>query len=337
MKKIKFESLNRRSFTKQLAATAMLPLFAKQTLAAKDTFPEKNRNIRIIVGLAAGGASDGHARFVAKKLSDLFESPVIVENRPGASFMVATEELIRSPADGYTIMYVSSSVVAQNPHTLRQIKYDPFKDLTPISLGARGPLILSIHNSVPANSVQELISYIKSNPGKISYASFGAGTSSHIYGEIFCQQAGLDAVHVPYKGGADAAKDFLAGRVHFYFDASPNAIQNSATGKVRMLAVADKVRSPVLPDLPTMSEAGIQGVDMPSWLGFYGPPNMPNHLVDKINKGLFEVLSTDEAKKFFRQGANEPSPTTPDELAKITKETYDLWGNAIKKIGWQKI
>jgi len=315
-------------------AFCFAPALATSALAAAPApFPEKGRTIRIVLGLAAGGASDVQARFVANKLAEVLQTSVIVENRPGASFILATEEVIRAAPDGYTIMYAPSSVVAQNPQTLAQVRYDPFKDLTPISLGARGPLVLTVHASVPAKTVQELIAYIKANPGKMSYASFGTGTSSHIYGEAFARQAGLDVVHVPYKGGADAAKDFLAGRVQYYFDAAPNAITNTATGKVRMLAVAAPKRSPMLPDVPTMTEQGVSGVDMPSWLGFYGPARMPAPVVAKLNAALAQVLAMPATRDFFRQGAYEAESSTPQQLDELTHSTYEQWGSIIHQLG----
>ncbi|MFZ3121683.1 MAG: tripartite tricarboxylate transporter substrate binding protein [Variovorax sp.] len=316
-----------------LGASALSP----SALAAGPVpFPEKGRSIRIVLGLAAGGASDAQARFVANKLGEVLQTPVLVENRPGASFILATEEVIRAAPDGYTVMYAPSSVVAQNPQTLAQVRYDPFKDLTPISLGARGPLVLTVHTSVPARNVRELVAYVKAHPGTMSYASFGTGTSSHIYGEAFARQAGLDVVHVPYKGGADAAKDFLAGRVQYYFDAAPNAIQNTATGKVRMLAVAAPQRSAMLPDVPTMSEQGVSGVDMASWLGFYGPARMPAPVVAKLNAALAQVLAMPATRDFFRQGAYEAESSTPQQLADLTRTTYDQWADTIRKLGLAK-
>lgn len=318
-----------------LTALGALPLAALAGAHARaaTAFPQPGRTLRIVLGLAAGGASDAQARFVALRLGEVLGAPVIVENRPGASFILATEEVIRSAPDGYTIMYAPSSVVAQNPQTLAQVRYDPFKDLTPISLGARGPLVLTVHTSVPARSVQELVAYVRAHPGTVSYASFGAGTSSHIYGEAFVRQAGLDAVHVAYKGGADAARDVLAGRVQFYFDAAPNAIQNSATGKVRMLAVAAPARSPLLPDLPTMGEQGIQGVDMPSWLGFFGPAGMPAPVLQRLNSSLAQVLAMPATRAFFRQGAYEAESSSPEQLAALTRQTYDAWGGIIRQLG----
>ena len=329
-------TLRRRTFSAGLALGALGARLLPQSAQAAAPFPDKSRTLRIVLGLAAGGASDAQARFVATKLADVLHTPVIVENRPGASFILATEEVIRSAPDGYTIMYAPSSVVAQNPQTLASVRYDPFKDLTPISLGARGPLVLTVHASVSASTVQELVAYVKAHPGKTSYASFGTGTSSHIYGEAFVRQAGLDTVHVPYKGGADAAKDFLGGRVQFYFDAAPNAIQNTATGKVRMLAVAAAQRSSLLPDVPTMAEQGVSGIDMPSWLGFYGPAHMPASVVETLNAALAKVLSMPATRDFFRQGAYEAESSSPAALAELTRATYEQWGSTIRKLGLTK-
>jgi len=318
-------------------ALSLALCLASSPVPAQDTaFPARGRPIRILLGLAPGGASDAQARFVANKLAEVLQSPVIVENRPGASFILATEELVRSAPDGYTLMYAPSSVMAQNPHTLAQVRYDPFKDFTPISLGARGPLVLTVHASVPARTAQELVAYVKAHPGTVSYASFGTGTSSHIYGEAFARQAGLDVVHVPYKGGADAAKDFLAGRVQYYFDAAPNAIQNAATGKVRMLGVAAPTRSPMLPDLPTLSEQGLSGLDMPSWLAFYGPARMPAPVVRRLHDALARVLAMPATRDFFRTGAYEAESSTPEELRELTRSTYDQWGEVIRRLGLQK-
>jgi tripartite-type tricarboxylate transporter receptor subunit TctC len=321
---------------RRAVACIALCLGASAAMAEPPPFPEKGRTIRILLGLAAGGASDAQARFVANKLTEVLQTPVIVENRPGASFILATEEVIRATPDGYTLMYAPSSVVAQNPQTLAQVRYDPFKDLTPISLGARGPLVLTVHASVPAKTVPELIAYIKANPGKLGYASFGTGTSSHIYGEAFARQAGLDVVHVPYKGGSDAAKDFLAGRVQYYFDAAPNAIQNAATGKVRMLAVAAPRRSPMLPDVPTMTEQGVTVLDMASWLGFYGPARMPAPVVARLNSALAQVLAMPATREFFRQGAYESESSSPQQLGELTRTTYEEWGDIIRKLGLTK-
>ena len=250
--------------------------------------------------------------------------------------MMAASEVARALPDGYTLLYAPSSTMAQNPHTFSQVPYDPFKDFTPISMGGRGPLVLSMSTTVPANNVKELVAYVKANAGKVSYASFGAGTSSHIYGEAFVKKTGIDAVHIPYKGGSDAAKDLIAGRVQYMFDSASSAIITAGTGKVKVMAVAASARIPALPDVPTLAEQGFEGLDLPSWLGFYGPAHMPASVVDTLNAALAKVLSMPATRDFFRQGAYEAESSSPAALAELTRATYEQWGGTIRKLGLTK-
>ena len=306
------------------------------TAAQAEDFPAKGRPIRIVVGFTAGGGTDGQARIVAQKLGELLGTSVIVDNRPGASTMLAASEVARAPADGYTLLYAPSSTMAQNPHTFAQVPYDPFKDFTPITMGGRGPLVLSASTSVPARNVKELVEYIKARPGTISYASFGAGTSSHIYGEAFVQKTGIDAVHIPYKGGSDAAKDLIGGRVQYMFDSASSAVITAGTGKVKILAVAAPKRIPAMPDVPTFTEQGITGLDLPSWLGFYGPAKMPAPVVAKLQASIAQVLAMPQVKEFYSTGGYEAGATSPAEFATITRSTYDSWGEMVKQVGLAK-
>jgi len=311
-------------------------LLALAPWAGAQDFPAKGKPIRIVVGFTAGGGTDGQARLVAQKLGELLGTPVIVDNRPGASTMLAASEVARAPADGYTLMYAPSSTMAQNPHTLAQVPYDPFRDFTALSMGGRGPLVLTVNDSVPAKSVGELVRYVKAHPGAVSYASFGTGTSSHIYGEAFVKKTGIDAVHIPYKGGSDAAKDLIAGRVQYMFDSASSAIITVGSGKVRILAVASAARIPALPEVPTFAEQGVEGLDLPSWLGFYGPANMPAPVVARLNKALGQVLEMPAVQDFYRSGGYEAGGSSPDEFARITRSTYDRWGAMVKQVGLAK-
>jgi tripartite-type tricarboxylate transporter receptor subunit TctC len=246
----------RRAFGSALGAAALLGLVP---LAMAQDFPSRSKPIRIVVGFTAGGGTDAQARIVAQKLGEVLGTSVIVDNRPGASTMLAANEVSRALPDGYTLLYAPSSTMAQNPHTFAQVPYDPFKDFTAISMGGRGPLVLSVSTSVPANNVKELVAYVKANPGKVSYASFGAGTSSHIYGEAFVKKTGVDAVHIPYKGGSDAAKDLIGGRVQYMFDSASSAVITSASGKVKILAIAANARirrCPTCPPSPSRASPG---------------------------------------------------------------------------------
>ncbi|MDO8252174.1 MAG: tripartite tricarboxylate transporter substrate binding protein [Rhodoferax sp.] len=324
--------ISRRALVMLAGATLM----GMASLAGAQDFPVKGKPIRIIVGFTAGGGTDTQARIVAQKLGEVMGTSVIVDNRPGASTMLAASEVARAMPDGYTLLYAPSSTMAQNPHTLSQVPYDPFKDFTAISMGGRGPLVLSVSTTVPANNVHELVAYIKAHPGTASYASFGAGTSSHIYGEAFVKKTGVDAVHVPYKGGSDAAKDLIGGRVQYMFDSASSAIITAGTGKVKILAVAAATRIKALPDVPTLAEQGIAGLDLPSWLGFYGPARMPAPVVKRLNTALVQVLAMPQVREFYSNGGYEAGGTTPDEFANINRSTYDRWGIMVQQVGLVK-
>ena len=326
-------NMSRRSFGTLLGGTALLGI---SPLVAAQEFPIKGKPIRILVPFPPGGGTDAQARLLSQKLPDLLGVPVIVENKPGASTMLAASEVARAAPDGHTILYAPSSTMAQNPHTLAQVSYDPFKDFTAISLGGRGPLVLMVSSSVPANNVRELVDYIKAHPGQVSYASFGTGTSSHIYGEVFAKKTGTDAVHVPYKGGADAAKDLIGGRVQYMFDSASSAIITSGSGKAKIIAVAAPTRIDVLPNVPTMTEAGVPGLDLPSWLGFYGPAKMPASVVHTLNAALVQALAMPDVKEFYRQGGYQAGGSTPEEFAQLTRATYDRWGILVQQIGFKK-
>jgi len=261
---------------------------------------------------------------------------VIVDNKPGASMMLAASEVARAAPDGYTLLYAPSSTFAQNPHTLNNVPYDPFKDFTPITLATKGPLVLTLHVSVPATSVKELVAWAKANPGKLNFASFGTGTSSHVYAEAFSKAAGIETVHVPYKGTADAARDLLEGRVQAYFDAAPTAIINEKTGKIRILGVAAPARNPFIPNVPTISEQGVAGIDLTSWIAVVGPAKMPADLVAKVNAVFVAALSTQQVHDAIAKGAYETSPGTPEQLAAEIRSAYERWGAMIRQIGFVK-
>jgi tripartite-type tricarboxylate transporter receptor subunit TctC len=307
-----------------------------QGVQATAVFPQAGKPIRLLVGLAAGGSLDTQARALAKRITDMSGVQILVENKPGASMMLSAQEVLKSPADGYTLLYAPSSLFAQNPHTLLNIPYDPFKDFTPITMATRGPLVLTAHASLPVNNVKDLVVWGKANPGKLNFASFGTGTSSHVYAEAFAKAAGIEMVHVPYKGTADAVRDLFEGRVQAYFDAAPTAITNAKTGRIKLLGVAAPKRSPAMPDVPTISEQGIAGIDLTSWIAIVGPANMPPALVTQVNALFTRALASAELKEFLARTAYEASPGTPSELTTDMKSAYERWGAMIKQIGFQK-
>lgn len=324
--------MNKRHSLKALLLLATLP-FAIGAAAAD--FPIPNKPIRIVVGFPAGGGTDIQARHVALQMQATLGVPVIVDNRPGAGTMLASMEVAKSPADGHTLLYTPSSM-AQLPHTLANVKYDLFKDFTPVSMGALGPLVLVVHNSVPGNNVKDVVAYAKAHPAQLNYVSQGVGTSAHIYGEIFAKQAGIDIVHVPYKGANDVANDFISGRVQLQFASSSGAVALAKTGKVRMMAVVAPKRSPLFPDLPTMAEQGVANMDIESWVGFFAPANTPAPVIARLNDAIAQALKTPKVREDFNAGGVEPQASTPEQFAATVRNSYNQWGRLLTQIGYKK-
>ncbi len=322
-----------RQRLKTLLFTAILSSALGATAAE---FPIPGKPVRLVVGFPAGGGTDIQARQVALQMQQMLGVPVLVENRPGGGTMLSAMELIKSAPDGHTILYTPSSTLGLLPHTLPNVKYDAFKDFTPLSLGAIGPLVLMLHKSVPANSVRELVAYAKSRPGQLNYVSQGVGTSAHLYGEMFAKQAGINIVHVPYKGANDVVNDFISGRVHLQFASSSGAVALAKSGEVKMLAVVAHKRSALFPDLPTMSEQGVTGVDIESWTGYFGPAGMPPQTVTRLNEVLNKVLSQPRLREDFRAGGFEAQPSTPEQFAAIVRDTYNQWGRVLAQFGFKK-
>jgi tripartite-type tricarboxylate transporter receptor subunit TctC len=238
--------------------------------------------------------------------------------------------------DGHTILYSFNGAFAQVPFTLAGgVPYDPVKDFTPLSLGARGSQILVLHTSVPAHNIKELLAWARENPGKLNIASFGTGTSSHLFAEIFMRESGVQMVHVPYKGTGDAVKDLLSGRVQIMFDAGTSAILNAATGRLRMIAVVGEKRSPFTPEVPTLTEQGIKGIDLVGWLGWFGPANLPPEIARKLNAAFVKVLADPEVKAAIEKGGYESVSSSPEELGALVRRDIERWGKIIKDIGYK--
>lgn len=324
--------MRRRAFLPALFTLAVL----SPIMASAADFPLPDKPIRIIVGLAPGGPTDLQARVVAEHLRRELGTNVVVENRPGASMTIATAEVARAPADGHVLLYSPTTPFAQNPHTFAKLPYDPLKDFTPISIGSVGPLVLVAHKSVPGENLQQLVAYARANPGKLNYASFGQGSSSHLYGQLMAKQFGLDMVHVPFKGAGDVQKDLIAGRIQLMFAAAGGAVQFVRSGNVRMVGVASPKRSPLLPDVPTLSEQGSKGLDIDGWVGFFGPANMPPATVSRVNAALVKVLAEPQVKSEFAKGAYEAVSSTPQAFAATVRKSYEQWGRIAAELGVRK-
>ena len=316
--------------------TGSAAVLAAFSAAAQSNFPIKDKPIRVIVAFPPGIGVDAQARAVTPKLAEILGVPVVIENKPGAGTLLAATEVMRSAPDGHTIFYSASSTMAQIPHTLKAATFDPFTDFTPISIGAKGPLVVVVNAATGIKNVQELITYAKANPGKLSYASFGTGTSAHIFGETFKANAGIQMEHIPYKGGADLAGDLLEGRVQVAFDAAPAAIQNSRSGKARIIGVASPTRSPFLPDVPTVLEQGVKDVDITSFLGWFGPKGMAPDVVRKINAALAQSIAQPMVQDFFKTGAYTAEASTPEELMREVRDSHARWGALVTRMGIPK-
>jgi tripartite-type tricarboxylate transporter receptor subunit TctC len=327
-------SRSRRQFV--VGALASVPLALAPLGALASDFPIPGKPVKLVVGFPAGGGTDIQARQVGAQLQTILGVPVVVDNKPGAGTMLAATEVAKAPADGHTLLYTPASTMAQLPHTLLAVKYDTFKDFTPITVGALGPLVLVLHKTIPATSVRELVAWAKANPGKLNYVSQGVGTSAHIYGEAFAKQAGIDIVHVPYKGANDVAKDFIAGRVHLQFASSSAAVALAKSGEVRLIAAIAPKRSALFSDLPTMTEQGMTGLDIDSWIGFFGPAGLPPATLARLNESLGQVLKSPRLREEFRTGGVEAVNSTPAEFAGMVRDSYNLWGKMLAGIGFVK-
>ena len=322
--------------TRRIAAALLLSACTLAAHAQAPQFPQPGKPVRVIVAFPPGIGVDAQARAVTPKLAEILGVPVVIENKPGGGTLLAAQEVLKSAPDGHTIFYSASSTMAQVPHTLKAATFDPMSDFTPISMGAKGPLVVVVNAQLPVRNAQELIAYGKANPGKLSYASFGTGTSAHIFGETFKANAGIQMEHIPYKGGSDLAGDLIEGRVQVAFDAAPAAIQNSKTGKARIIAVAAPTRSPFLPDVPTLLEQGVKDVDITSFLGWFGPKGMHPEVVARLNAALRQAIAQPAVQDFFKTGAYTAEASTPEELAKEVKDSHARWGALVQKIGLQK-
>ena len=304
------------------AVAAALPVHAQSA------YPSKV--IKIVVPTAPGGGNDAMARIVAAKLQEHWKQAVIVENKAGGNGAIASEYVARSTPDGYTLLLGYIATHGINPG-LSKVPYDPVKDFVPIAEIAEAQGVLVVNPGVPAKNVKELIALAKAKPGTMSYASAGNGTAPHISGELFKKQAGVDLLHVPYKGSGPAMTDTLAGTTQIMFPSLVAASGHIKSGKLRALAVTGSKRSPLYPDLPTVAESGVAGFEITQWYGFFAPAKTPADIVDKLNKEIVAVMKEpDVAKKFADQGADIVTGSSAD-LGKLVERELARWSKFIKE------
>jgi len=302
------------------------------TAQAADNYP--SRSITLVVGYAAGGATDIVARLMAKSLSDSLGQPVVVENRPGANSNIGAEVVSRAKADGYTL-YVGSIANTINRTLYEKLNYDFKKDFTPVALLATIPNILVVHPSLPVKSVQDYIAYAKSHPGKLTCASSGSGSSIHLSCELFKMATGTDILHVPYRGSGPAVADLLGGQVDSMFDNLPSSLPQVQAGKLRVLGVTSPERVPFVPDVPTFAESGLPGFSVQSWFAVMAPAGTPPAIVEKLNTAINKGLSGDALKNSYEHGGFvlPTQPNTPATLHAFIDSEIAKWGKVVTSAG----
>jgi len=307
-----------------LLATALLT----HAPGAAAPYPEKP--IKIIVPFTAGGFSDNVARLVAKGLEERLKTSAVVDNKPGAGGNLGASIAARSPADGYTLFLANVASNAINPNIYKNLEIDPGKAFDPISLVVKTPNVLAVNNDVDARSVSDLISLAKANPGKLNFGTPGAGTSGHLTGEMFKANTGVELVHVPYKGTPQALADLFGGRVQVTFDNVTTIAPQASAGRLRALAVTSTVRSPLLPDVPTLQEAGLADFEATSWAGIVAPAGTPPDIVAKLNKTINAIIDTPDFKAAMNGG--EVSPMSASEFGTFIAEDRKRWGDVATAI-----
>ncbi len=296
------------------------------------TYPSKP--IRFVVPFPPGGPLDVMARGVGQKLQETWGQPVVVDNRPGAGGGIGADLVAKSPGDGYTLLMGAVSTHAINPSLYAKIPYDAQKDFVPVALVAQVPNILVINPSVPVQSVQELIGYARAKPGSLSFGSGSTGSTGHLAGELFKTMAGVDMVHIPYKGGAPAMQDLLAGQTQLMFDNLANALPQVKAGKLRALAVTTLKRAPAVPDLPTIAEAGLPGFDLTTWFGVFVPAGTPPETVAKLNAEIVKALaSRDLGERLAAMGTVAPESNTPERFAAFVRAEAAKYAKVVKDSG----
>jgi len=304
---------------------------ASLALAAQaQSWPQKP--VRIIVPFAAGGPADIYARVVGEKLAAVLGQPFVIEDRPGGGALPGTDAVAKSAPDGYTFLMMSNTHTV-NESLFAEKPYQLLRDLTPVAPVNYSDLVMVVHPSVPANTLAEFVALAKARPGALNYASSGPGTPYHMAGELFKAMAGVDIVHVPYKGSSGARTDILGGQVQMMFDAITTMAPNVRAGKLKALGTSGKVRSTVLPEIPTISEAGVPGYDAVIWLGIMAPANTPKAIVDRLNTEITRIVNAPEMKQSWQAQGAVPMSMSPEEFGRFMREDIEKWARVVKLSG----
>ena len=305
--------------------------YAVAQCAIAQSYPVKP--LRIIASQSAGGGVDTVARLVAARLSETFGQTVIVDNRPGANGSLAAELTAKSPPDGYALMLGAAGNLGVNKFFIKQMNYDPFTELTPITSAISSGSVLVVHPSLPVKSVNEFLALARARPGALAHGSSGVGGAGHLAAALFQSMTKTTLLHVPYKGGAPAMVDLLAGQVQLSFASPPTAMPNIASGRLRALAVTTAKRSKLLPALPSIAEAGVPGYDAHTWYGFVVPAKTPPTIVARLNKEIVQILNRPDAGETLLKVGLDPWTSTPEAFSAYIKSEVEKWGRIIRELG----
>jgi tripartite-type tricarboxylate transporter receptor subunit TctC len=321
---MKTAAISRRAFIATTALTLALPALAQE-------YP--NRPIRLIIPYAAGGSVTAIVRTIGERIAKSLGQPVVVENRGGAGGNIGSAEVARAAPDGYTLLLGTISTHAINPSLYRHLAFDALKDFTPVTLLGMLPNVLVVNANAPYHTVSELVAYAKAHPGKLSFASPSVGTTAHLSGEQLKAAAGIDMVHVPYKGGAPALTDLIGGNVQLMFSDIGTARQHIRTGRLRALAVSSAERSPLLPEVPTMAEAGWRDIELAGWNGIFAPARTPAPIVERLNREIVAALNTKEVRDILVEQGLQPQGMSPSEFAAFVRQQNTKLGALVKATG----
>jgi tripartite-type tricarboxylate transporter receptor subunit TctC len=313
------------------SAALVIALACFSTSASAQIYP--SRVIRLVVPFAPGGSNDVIARIIGERLTEALGQSVVIDNRPGAGGVIGTDSVAKASPDGYTLMIGATSTLAANPSLYTKMSLDPTQDLTPITQIASGPFVLAVPSSLPARNVEELITLARAKPGELNYGSSGIGSSLQLTAELFKTMAKVDIVHVPYKGLGPALTDLVTGRIQIIFSDMAGLLPFVQSGQLRALAVTSAKRSSVLPDLPTLAEAGVEGYQATSWYGVLGPKAVPADIVAKLNGELARIVHNPAMKVRFASLGIEPVTDTPQAFAAFIRSEMDKWRIVVTTAG----
>jgi tripartite-type tricarboxylate transporter receptor subunit TctC len=314
-------------------ALAVIAPFTVAQTTPESSYP--SRPIRMVVGFPSGQAIDGVARFFAQKLGEELKQSIIVDNRAGASGIIAHEHVKNSLPDGYTLLITSGATMAINPALFKKLSYDPLKDFTSVILTNTTPMFLAVNPSVPVVTFPEMMTYVKARPGKLAYGSGGSGLTQHIAMEMLKKEAGVDLLHVPYKGSPAMVTDLIGGQVQFAFDTSTSILPHAANGRVKLLGVTSLTRSAAAPNVPTLAEQGLPGFEALTWAGLVAPAGTPQAIVEKVNSAMNRVLKTPATATYLAGIGATVSGGTAADFDRFIRKELVRWGKAVKDSGAQ--